>query len=140
MRRTRKNILKGGAAITIGASVTAQAISQGQAGTEFAIEGDGMRGRIDLGLGSTTKTNAITFKFQTAACRDSTGAWIWQDVASATVPATSVPETALTIYWNPNVSGLEAKLPCGQVGRVTCTTGASDSVVINSLSLTECLP
>lgn len=140
MKRARRDILKGSTAITIGAGVAAQVVSEGQTGDAFVLAGNGMQGRIDIGLGAVTKTNAITFKFQTAACKDTAGAWIWQDVASAAVPATSVPETALTIYWNPNVSGLETKLPTGLVGRVTCTTGASDSVVINAISLTECLP
>lgn len=136
MRRTRKSILKNGAAVTIGASVTNQVISMGQDGDGFGVY-EGMAGRIDLALGAKTKTNAITFKFQTAACKDTTGAWIWQDVASAAVPTTSASETALTIFWNPWITGLELLLPTGLVGRVVCTTGVADSVVINALSITE---
>lgn len=141
-KRTRKNVMLGkglasGTTIEIGEEVEDQVISQGGSGDGFPIDGEGMRGRVDVLLGEVTKGSGVTFKFQAAACKNSDGDWVWQDIASGSVPADSTDDTVVSILYNPHISGLEDVLPVGLVGQVCCSTDTGADVVVKAIYFTE---
>lgn len=96
---------------------------------EFAISSSGSR-NILVGVRCTdvTSTNAITLTLQSSLA-GSSGEADWLDGNTATVTA----DGWFYIRMNVEDADDQAKLPLGDVGRVTVTTGADDLVTVHEV-------
>lgn len=128
--KTEPVLLKG-AIQTLGASVTARAVSN-----PFKITYEGSRNlRVDVVVDSATAGSGVTVVLQDAPFRSDV-ATDWQTKKSATV-STTASRTIVSITINVEVTGDQTYCPLRPHGRIVATTGAGDALVISDIRVMQ---
>ena len=122
-RYSPEHVLKSQSSQVLGASVTAQAVTE-----PFRISHSGsLNILVGLKCASVTAGAGITAKLQSSIYGDANADWMDGNTASIT------GNGWVYIRMNVQASGDQAKLPLGDVGQVVVTTGVGSAVTISDV-------